>query len=304
MKRIIITSYDTMDLDGSSCVFAYAELLRKQGKDATAAIFETLKKEAEFVFRKFNIPPLEDANKIVKDSDVILVDASDLKISSKIKPEQVVEIIDHRKIHEAHKFPNAKVQIELVGAAATMVAEKFYNSKFEPSKESAILLYSAIVSNTINFQANVTSERDRKMADWLKSRVSLPKDYTHELFAAKSEFDKPLKEIFMEYFSSPVFGKMKFGIVQLEIVDVEEFVSENMKQIEETLSEIKEEQKVDKTFLTCIDVEKGFNIFVAFDADVRKIIEEVLEVKFAGNAAKRNGIIMRKEIVPLLKEHI
>ncbi len=118
MKKIFITGYNTLDLDGSSCAFAYAELLRKQGKDAAAGIFETLKKEAEFVFKKFKITPLEDANKLVKNSDVILVDASDLKISSKIKPEQVIEIIDHRKLHEAHKFPNAKVQIELIGAAA------------------------------------------------------------------------------------------------------------------------------------------------------------------------------------------
>lgn len=303
MKKILVTGYNTMDLDGSSCAFAYAELLRKQGNNATAGIFETLKKEAEFIFNKFNIPPLENASKFVKNSDVILVDASDLKISNKIKLEQVIEIIDHRKFHEADKFPNAKIQIELVGAAATMVAEKFYNSKIEMSKESAILLYSAIVSNTINFQANVTTERDRKIADWLKSKITLPKNYVHELFAAKSEFDKPLKEIFMDYFASPTFGNMQFGIVQLEIVEAEKFVKNNLKQIEETLSEIKKEKTLDKIFLTCIDIEKGFNIFVAFDEDAKKIIEKALNVKFEGNITKRSGIIMRKEMVPLLKEY-
>ncbi len=303
MKRVLVTGYNTLDLDGSSCAFSYAELLRKQGKEATAGIFETLKKEAEFVFKRFNIPPLEDANKLVKNSDIILVDASDLKISGKIKPEQVIEIIDHRKVHEANKFPNAKVQIEFVGAAATIVAEKFYNARIEPSKESAILLYSAIISNTIKFQTNVTTERDRKMADWLKSKIELPKDYVHKLFAAKSEFDKPLKEIFMDYFASPTFGKTRFGIVQLEIVEVEKFVSKNMKQIEKTLEQIKKEKNLDKIFLTCIDIEKGFNIFVAFGEDVKKVIEKVLSVKFEGNMAKRKSIIMRKEMVPILKEH-
>lgn len=49
MKRILVTGYNTLDLDGSSCAFAYAELLRKQGKDATAGIFETLKKESDVI---------------------------------------------------------------------------------------------------------------------------------------------------------------------------------------------------------------------------------------------------------------
>lgn len=185
-----------------------------------------------------------------------------------------------------------------------MVAEKFCNSKTEPSMESAILLYSAIVSNTINFQASVTTERDRKMADWMKSKISLPNKYVHELFAAKSEFDKQMKEIFMDYFASPTFGKLKFGIVQLEIVEAEKFVGENMKQIEKTLEQIKKEKNLDKIFLTCIDVEKCFNIFVAFDDAVKKVIEKVLNVKFEGAAAKRSGIIMRKEIMPMLKEYI
>jgi len=175
--KLLVTSYKNPDLDGTACAFSYAEFLRKSGKDVVAAVFGKPHREAQFVLNKFNIPALENAEKVVNNVDgIIIVDASDLRgLSDRIQPEKVVEIIDHRKIHEANKFPNAKAQIELVGSAATLIAEKFYKNKTTISQESAALLFSAIVSNTINFQANVTTERDHKMADWLKTKFSLPK---------------------------------------------------------------------------------------------------------------------------------
>ena len=128
-----------------------------------------MSKEVQFVLQTYNISPLPDANEhITADTDVVLVDASDLQgMSSTINPSQVIEIIDHRKVHQADQFPNAHVQIELVGSAATLVAERFVAQNIPISPESAILLYSAIISNTINFQASVTTQRDCDMSAWL-----------------------------------------------------------------------------------------------------------------------------------------
>jgi len=304
MKRVLVTGYNALDLDGASCSFAYAEFLKNQDVDAVVGIFEGLKKEAEYVFERFDITRLKDANKFVDGSDIILVDASDLKISDKIDPQQVIEIIDHRELNQADVFSKAKIQIEPVGAAATLVAEKLFNGKFEMSEKSAILLYSGIVSNTINFKSNTTTARDKKMAEWLLSKTKLPETYVHELFTAKSKFDKCLKDVFMDYYSSPDFGKPKYGIIQLEIIEAEKFVYKNIKQIEEILAQIKREQKRDTVFLTCIDIEKGLNYFVAFDNREKKSIESTLKVKFGDSIAKRNGIIMRKEINPLLKQYL
>ena len=190
--KLLVTPYKNPDLDGTACAFGYAEFLRKNGKDVVAAVFGKPHREAQFVIDKFNIPALENAEEVVNNvGGIIIVDASDLRgLSDKIQPEKVVEIIDHRKIHEAEKFPNAKAQIELVGSAATLIAEKFYNNKTTISPESAELLFSAIVSNTINFQANVTTERDHKIANWLKTKFSLPDNYVHEMFSDKSQFKK------------------------------------------------------------------------------------------------------------------
>ncbi len=136
MKRIrvsrdelLITAYENPDLDGFACAFAYSEFLTKQGFDSVAAVFGKPHREVQFVIKKFNIHGLADASKLVGNaSGIVLVDASDVSgLSDKIDPTKVVEIVDHRKVNEAQRFPNAKVQIEFVGAAATLIAEKFHD---------------------------------------------------------------------------------------------------------------------------------------------------------------------------------
>ena len=304
--RILVTPYANPDLDGTACAFAYAELLIKSGKNAVAAVSGTLHKEAQFVLNKFNIKSLLNAEDLIKEVEgVILVDASDTQgISSKIDPKKVIEIIDHRKINESDKFPNAKVHIELVGSAATLIAEKFFNSQIPMSTESAALLFSAICSNTINFQANVTTPRDHKMAVFLKTKFPLPKNYVHEMFSYKSALNETLKLRLSHEIATFKFNLYSLGIVQLELMDSSNFINENLEEIQKILLELKKEKTLDLIFLTCIDVEKGFNEFVTVDKITEELVEEVLKVKFHDSIAKRKGILMRKEIVPLIKEEL
>jgi manganese-dependent inorganic pyrophosphatase len=262
----IVTTYNNPDLDGAACAFAYAEFLNKNGKNVKCVIFGTPIREVEFVLDKFNIPKLGDVKNMDNLGEVIIVDVSELLgLPDKIEPRNVVEIIDHRKIHEAHKFPNAKAQIELVGSAATLIAEKFYNNNMVISKESAALLFSAIVSNTINFKANVTTSRDYNMANWLKDKFSLPKGYIHEMFADKSEFKKPLKETIINDFAIFNFNNSYLGIGQLEIINVDSFIKQNLEEIKKILNELKKEKPLDLIFLTCVDLEKGYNKFVVIE---------------------------------------
>lgn len=303
-NKILVTPYKNPDLDGIACAFGYAEFLCKNNKNAVAGVFGNPHIEAQFVLDKFNIPALENAEKIVNSVDgIIIVDASDMRgLSDKIDPKKVIEIVDHRKVHEAHKFTNAKTQIELVGAAATLIAEKFYREGITISKEAAALLFSAIASNTINFQASVTTERDHKMADWLKTKFPLPEAYVHEMFVDKSQFKKPLKETLIDDFAPFYFNNRHTGIAQLEIINVDGFIRKHLGEIKGILNEIKTEKSLDFIFLTCIDLEKAFNKIVVIDGETQKLVEHALGVKFANGVATRKGIIMRKEIVPLIKD--
>jgi manganese-dependent inorganic pyrophosphatase len=306
VEEIAVTSYENPDVDGTACAYAYVELLRKKGKNAKLVIFGVPHREAQFVIKKFGIQLGRKMGVLGNSDSVILVDASDLKgISNDIDKDKVIEIIDHREVNQADLFKNAKVQIEMVGAAATLIAEEFMKDNIEPSRESACLMCSAIMSNTLNFKANVTTGRDRKAFDWLNRIAKLPEGYVKEMFGYKSDFgDKRIDEIMMDNFSSPKIGGKKFVIPQLEVIELDKLLERELGGIKNFLSRIKEKTGLDYAFLTSIDLDDGFNKFVAVDEKTKSLLERALGINFEGDVAKRDGVLLRKEIIPILKAYL
>ncbi len=303
-SKTLVTCYENPDLDGSASAFAYAEFLNKTGKKATAGIFGELHPEAEFVFNKAGAK-IRDAKSLNQNcNEIILTDASEPKwLIEDIETAKVIEVIDHRKVHSADSFVNAKTQIELVGSCATLIAEKFFENNIELSHTSAILLYGAIISNTISFQANVTTNRDKSAAKKLKIVAEINDSFASEMFEYKSKINEPTNKYLEKELATNEFNGNKVGIFQIEILKVDEFITKNLKDIFDTIKDTKTNKKLDCVFLTCTDIGEAENTFVANDKETQKILSDILDIKFSGNVAKRPGIIMRKEIMPKLKEY-
>jgi hypothetical protein len=122
------------------------------------------------------------------------------------------------------------------------------------------------------------------------------------MFRFKSQFNAPLKDIFdADLANIKISGKL-FTILQLELIGVQKFVNNNMSEIQRIMIRKQKEESADYIFVTLIDVEKVFNLFICFDDKTKEILENALRIKFLGNTAKREGILMRKEIVPKIKE--
>lgn len=302
MKPILVTTYVNPDLDGLAGTVAYAEFLQKRGRNALAAIIGESHAEAKYVLDRFGFAYPETISNADNFDEVIIIDASDPNaFDGNIAAEKVVEIIDHRKIHAADKFPNAKVQIELVGAAATLVAEKFMENKVNISSESAILLCSAIISNTLNFKATVTTDRDKKVRQWLNMFAGLPENFYQELFTAKSDLSgaKLVKQIKREFGFYILNGK-RVGIAQIEMIGAEKLIAARGAEIMRLLNEIKSDRDLDYIFQNTIELEGGKSFFVTNHGPTKTLLDKVLDTRFVGIAAASPQLLMRKQIVPLL----
>lgn len=306
MKPILITCYVNPDLDGVAGAVAYCEFLQKTGRNAEVRIIGEPHDEAKYILNRYNFSYPESIANADNFDEVILVDASDLNgLEGNIDPDKVIEIIDHRKINESDKFPNAKVQIELVGSAATLIAEKFIEDNINISKESAILICGAIISNTLNFKGGVTTERDKKAFAYLNKIALLSDNFWKELFQAKSDLSgSKLKERIEDDFAWFSFGDKKVSIAQIEILGAEKLIAERGQEIVGILDKIKLEMKLDYIFQNIIELEFACNYFISSDLKTQKLLETVLGIKFNGFIAKRPNLIMRKQIVPLLKDEL
>lgn len=303
MNPLLVTSYVSPDTDGTACLVAYTEYLNKTGLFCEAGIIGELHVEAKYVFDKFGLTyPKQIQNDEAYDK-VILVDSSDINaLEGKINPLKVIEIIDHRKVHEADKFINAKSQIELVGAAATLVAEKFKQNNVSISKESAILIYIAIISNTLNFKNSVTTERDKLIVAWLKDQIQIPDTFVKELFVAKSDVsgDK-LGQRIEDDFSSYNFGAKKVGIAQLEICDAQNLLQSRLNEINEVLTKIKVQLKLDYVFQNTIDLDENKSYLITNHKPTQVLLNKLFDAPFNSSVAILPSVMMRKQITPLLK---
>ena len=70
------------------------------------------------------------------------------------------------------------------------------------------------------------------------------------------------------------------------------------------LNMIKKEKGLDFVFQNVLELEDEKNFFVTDSVEMKGLLENVLGMKFIDNVARRKGLIMRKQIVPLLKEKL
>ena len=307
--KILVTSYTDPDLDGLSSIFAYSDFLNAKGSNAIPSVYGKPYMEAAFIVREYGFSrPIEYHNP-KEYREVVLVDASDLEgIDNSIDPKKVTQIIDHRKINDAEKFEKAKIQIELVGAAATLVAEKFIDNKIDIKEDVAPLLYGAIISNTLNFKANVTTDRDVEVASYLKEKFEFPDNFAHKMFESKSNLsgDALIDSIDKDFafFKGWKFDGKKVGIAQLETLEGEEKTVPIKDEINAKLQSIKGDLGLDLIGFTIVDLEANQNIIFCPDEYSKDIFSKALGIDFEEGYAKRSGLILRKEIIPKIRDVI
>ena len=301
---IITTTYEGPDLDGYSSAVAYAELLRLQGKEAQPYVVGEPQIEVQWLLEEFDIKPEFASIESLVGSQVVLLDASSLKdIPEPLKVEQIIEIIDHRKIHEAEKFTNAKSQIDLIGAAATIVAERFQEAGLEPSRQSAFLLYGGIISNTQNLTSAATTNRDREAFKWLKEISKAPEDLVRNMFVAKSDLSGGrLEKALISDSKIPAIAGKIVGTMQLEIIDAEKLVNSRAEDIKQTMTIFAQENSVDFMFTNIKDLISGESFLFCIDQRTRELLSKIGDITWENFVGRSIHVVNRKWILSHIDE--
>ncbi|MFF4026301.1 DHH family phosphoesterase [Nocardia elegans] len=168
---ILVTSYINPDLDGVACAIAYSTYL--SDGEAIPRFAGKLNAETVGVLSRLRV---DDAILISEEpptvDEVVLVDCHHPAQLPHIGDmSRVTLVIDHHPDGDPAAFPSAVLQNEVVGAAATLVAERI-EARDDAGlaglrAEHAALLACAIASNTLDFVAPSTTDRDRITFDSL-----------------------------------------------------------------------------------------------------------------------------------------
>lgn len=175
------------DIDVYASIIAYTDLLNQRGKPAKTYI--PIKPNYS-VPDELRMPEWEnDVFDFQTSDEAIILDLSIPEEINRLVPDnQILELIDHHPGYEDywHERIGNKAIIEKIGAVATSIFE-WWGECWDYSKMSpkiAKLLLGAILDNTLNFNAEITTERDHRAAEKLSeiTGISLA-DFTSWYFS-------------------------------------------------------------------------------------------------------------------------
>lgn len=302
MSKILVTAKVNPDLDGTACTLAYADFLKQTGKDAEGFVFGKPQSEVGYFIKKHRISiPRKAISWYGGWEEYVLVDASSKKGMPKcVVGDKVVEIIDHRKGEPEKEFPKAAIQNDLIGAAATIVVERFIEHNLPIKPNHAKLLYGAIFHNTLNFIATNTSERDRKAVDYLQKTFDLDESI------ARGMFDYATKEIEANVGVALKSDAKEFGtgwkIGAYQLVVWNSPLLRNRELMHAKLVELAGKMGAEWAFLNVINLATAESIIYASDKKGEDILTKALDTTFEGGVTVLPRALLRKQIMPKVNE--
>lgn len=298
---IIVTSGARyIDIDAYASIIAYVNFLNLKGKNAIAYSSSPLNESITNSLRnnKYTISRQADFN---KDDEFIILDVSDPNFFDKsVNLDKIIQIIDHHFGFEDYwnSKSNVNTIIEKIGSVATIIFELFEKENLldKLDKDLCLLLMAAILDNTLNFKAKVTTSRDIKAYKKLEKLANLDFNYDEYYFKeCENEINKNLKEaILNDTKLDNSGGKLPPVFSQLTVWDASSIL-DDINLIYESLNSFKK-----PWLMNLISLKDGKSYLISNDDTVKFNIETTFNCKFINDITILSNVWLRKEIIKKL----
>lgn len=300
---IIVTSGKRyIDIDAYAGCIAYANLLKLKGIEAKAMSTAKINRSVTQNLLKLN-SKLDDNVVINNDDEFVIIDLSNKDFLDKIVDQnKIIEIIDHHAGYEEYwkNKLGEKARIEFIGAVATIIVELYEKENLmeKMTNDIAILLMSAILDNTLNFKAKITTDRDKIAYKKLENIVDEGKNYAQKYFLeCQSNIERDLiKAIEDDTKIENINYILPSVIGQITIWDKNNII-DNKHIICNTLNNIGNEWMMN---IICLQDEKSY--IIASNLNVQRNLEKLLNGKFRNDIMELDDVFLRKEIMKMAIE--
>lgn len=302
--KVVTSGSRYIDIDAYASCIAYSYLLNL--KEISSKAISTAKLNESITDELLDLETKLD-NYIPKENDeFIIIDVSDKDYFDNIvNKNNITEVIDHHTGFEKYwkERLNENCKIEFIGAVATIIFELYEKENLQDNLPEDIikLLMSAILDNTLNFKAKVTTDRDKIAYEKLEKLIGFKENYAKEYFMScqkviEKDFEKALK------------NDTKIGIISNKLPDVfsqlvvwdKNNILDNKSKIYDVLNTFGQNWLLN---LICLKDSKSYiitsNDFIK--NDIKKIVDVEVE---NDHYLECTDIWLRKEIIKKAEESI
>lgn len=297
MSNTLIFGHKNPDTDSICSALVYANLKQHIGVDAEAVRLGEVNKETEYALNFAGVEAPRFIEKVDADVEqVILVDHNEFQQSvDNIKDVTIAEVIDHHRIANFETANPLYFRTEPVGCTATIIYKIFNEQNVTISKENAVLMISAIISDTLLFKSPTCTEEDKQVADALAeiADVNLEEYGLNMLKAGTDLQDKSVAELLGMDTKEFTMNGSKVEIAQINVVD-SETVFEKQAEYEAEVEKLIAEKDLDLHLLLVTNILESNSDVLAL-GNCANNVEQAFSVTLESNRALLEGVVSRKK---------
>ena len=302
---ILVFGHKNPDTDTICSAIAYVELKNKLGKDVKAVRLGEINEETKYALNYFKVEKPELVENVAG-REIILVDHNErTQTADGFEEAKVLELIDHHRISNFNVDEPLYARVEPVGCTATIILKLFKENGLTPSKETAGLMLSAIISDTLLFKSPTCTQCDAKAGKELAEIAGVDlKEYGLEMLKAGTALgDKSEAELLnMDMKIFEIDGE-KIGVAQVNTVNEAEVLERKEKLLAEIDNIIAKEGL--KFFMLAITNILTNDSAALISGDGNDVVEKAFGEKVDSNLVTLKGVVSRKkQIIPPLTKAI
>ncbi|MCP3026327.1 manganese-dependent inorganic pyrophosphatase [Halobacillus sp. A5] len=307
MSKKLVFGHKNPDTDTICSAIVYAELKNKLGEDVEAVRLGEVNSETQFALDQFNVDAPRLVNQVSNEVDqVILVDHNERQQSvDDIEDVQVTEVIDHHRIANFETNGPLYYRAEPVGCTATILTKMFKEKGQEISKNTAGLLLSSIISDSLLFKSPTCTDEDIEVAKELESIAGVDTEvYGLDMLKAGADISESSAEELLSMDAKEFsMGESRVEIAQVNTVDTGE-VLQRKAELTKAINEITASKSLDLFVFVITDILTNDSTVIAI-GEKASAVNEAFGVELKDNQTVLKGVVSRKkQIVPPLNEQL
>ena len=304
-EQILIFGHKNPDTDTICSSIVKQILCKKDGKTNVKAVrLGNVNKETQYALDYIGIEAPELIEKVEEGQKVILVDHNEFNQSADgIENAKIIGVVDHHRICNFQTTDPLYYTAKPYGCTATILYQEFLAKGIEIEKKEAILMASAIISDTLLLKSPTTTKHDEKALGDLGRIAGIEiNKYGLELLKAGTDLDDFSEKELINLDAKKFETKgVKCVIAQVNTVSIPEVLKRKEKLQEEMNNEISENGL--NLFVLAITDILNSNSQIIVLGDRADIIEKT--VKLENNMALLEGVVSRKkQLLPMVENNI
>lgn len=306
-EKILIFGHKSPDTD-SICSSMVKEILnRKNGKDNSKAVrLGNINKETQYVLNYLGIEAPELIEKVEEGQKVILVDHNDFAQSAEgIENAQIIGVVDHHRIGNFRTAEPLYYTARPYGCTSTILYKEFIEKGIEIEKTEAILMASAIISDTLLLKSPTTTEHEKKALEELSKIANINiKEYGLEMLKAGTDLEDFSEEELINL-DAKCLDKddTKFVIAQVNTVSIED-VLKRQEEIEKCINKEIENKGLQLFVFAITDILNSNSEIIALGSRT-DVVEKAFGKKLENNRTFLEGVVSRKkQLLPQIDKNI